>query len=159
MASAARALWGWSRNATGLTRARSYAFVIGFNAGKCATSENIENPSSRKSNHVSDPIPPGEVEDKFAAAGFPVFSNAKNHRYDPDVPILIPHANASHLDVVAHQVGRSCRGSRSVHNRVVAALFFRSSSCVEKPLPNPSLSLWFSSFYFLPRLPSDLLFH
>ncbi len=58
--------------------------------------------------HVNISMPrTGEVEDKFAAAGFAVFSNAKNHRYDPDVPILIPHANANHLDVITHQV-RAC---------------------------------------------------
>eukprot|EP00475_Leptophrys_vorax_P039908 TRINITY_DN7307_c0_g1_i1.p1 TRINITY_DN7307_c0_g1~~TRINITY_DN7307_c0_g1_i1.p1 ORF type:complete len:395 (+),score=91.83 TRINITY_DN7307_c0_g1_i1:13-1197(+) len=50
----------------------------------------------------------GELEEEFASAGFPVFSNAKNHRYDADVPILIPHVNASHLDVVPHQ--RKVRG-------------------------------------------------
>ena len=42
-------------------------------------------------------------EEEFAKAGFAVFSNAKNHRYDDDVPILIPHANASHLDIIPHQ--------------------------------------------------------
>jgi aspartate-semialdehyde dehydrogenase len=50
----------------------------------------------------------GEIEEQFAAAGYPVFSNAKNHRYDADVPILIPHVNASHLDIVPHQ--RKTRG-------------------------------------------------
>ncbi len=39
----------------------------------------------------------------FAQAGFPVFSNARNHRYDDTVPILIPHANADHIKIIPHQ--------------------------------------------------------
>lgn len=45
----------------------------------------------------------GPIETDFAAAGFAVFSNAKNHRYDSDVPILLPHANADHLNIIKHQ--------------------------------------------------------
>eukprot|EP00274_Cyanoptyche_gloeocystis_P008489 CAMPEP_0196662960 /NCGR_PEP_ID=MMETSP1086-20130531/51021_1 /TAXON_ID=77921 /ORGANISM="Cyanoptyche gloeocystis , Strain SAG4.97" /LENGTH=436 /DNA_ID=CAMNT_0041998597 /DNA_START=85 /DNA_END=1395 /DNA_ORIENTATION=+ len=45
----------------------------------------------------------GPIEESFAQAGSAVFSNAKNHRMDDDVPILIPHCNADHLDIVAHQ--------------------------------------------------------
>lgn len=50
----------------------------------------------------------GEVEDAFAAAGAAVFSNAKNHRMDEDVPILIPPVNADHVDILAAQ--RAGRG-------------------------------------------------
>ncbi|OSX79877.1 hypothetical protein BU14_0070s0052 [Porphyra umbilicalis] len=50
----------------------------------------------------------GEVEDAFAAAGAAVFSNAKNHRMDADVPILIPPVNAEHVDILAAQ--RKARG-------------------------------------------------
>src|SRR5215204_2379407 len=35
----------------------------------------------------------GEVEQEFAAAGYIVCSNSRNHRYDPDVPLLIPEVN------------------------------------------------------------------
>jgi aspartate-semialdehyde dehydrogenase len=45
----------------------------------------------------------GEIEDQFAAAGVAVFSNAKNHRMDADVPILIPPVNADHLDIIPAQ--------------------------------------------------------
>lgn len=45
----------------------------------------------------------GEVEEKFAAAGKAVFSNAKNHRMDDDVPILIPPVNIQHLDIIPKQ--------------------------------------------------------
>lgn len=45
----------------------------------------------------------GEVEDDFAKAGMAVFSNAKNHRMDSDVPILIPPVNLEHLDIIPAQ--------------------------------------------------------
>lgn len=45
----------------------------------------------------------GQVEEDFASAGRAVFSNAKNHRMDPDVPILIPPVNLSHLDMIPTQ--------------------------------------------------------
>ena len=32
-----------------------------------------------------------------------MFSNAKNHRQDPDVPLIIPTVNLKHLDVLSHQ--------------------------------------------------------
>jgi aspartate-semialdehyde dehydrogenase len=45
----------------------------------------------------------GEAEENFAAAGYPVLSNSKNHRLDPDVPLLIPEVNAAHLDAIPLQ--------------------------------------------------------
>jgi aspartate-semialdehyde dehydrogenase len=45
----------------------------------------------------------GEAEEAFAAAGYPVVSNSKNHRMDADVPLLIPEVNASHLGAIAAQ--------------------------------------------------------
>ncbi len=45
----------------------------------------------------------GEAEENFARAGYPVVSNSKNHRMDPDVPLLIPEVNASHLDAIRTQ--------------------------------------------------------
>lgn len=50
----------------------------------------------------------GDVEEAFAASGAAVFSNAKNHRMDDDVPILIPPVNADHVDILAAQ--RAGRG-------------------------------------------------
>jgi aspartate-semialdehyde dehydrogenase len=50
----------------------------------------------------------GEVEAAFARAGRVVFSNAKNYRMDPDVPLLIPEVNAPHLSVLRAQ--RANRG-------------------------------------------------
>src|SRR5499433_2337147 len=45
----------------------------------------------------------GPAEEAFARAGYPVISNSRNHRMDPDVPLLIPEVNASHLDSVLLQ--------------------------------------------------------
>lgn len=45
----------------------------------------------------------GEIEAAFAGAGRMVLSNAKNHRMDPDVPLVIPEVNASHLALLDTQ--------------------------------------------------------
>lgn len=45
----------------------------------------------------------GPIETAFRAAGFKVFSNAKNYRRDPLVPLLVPTANPNHLGLVAAQ--------------------------------------------------------
>jgi aspartate-semialdehyde dehydrogenase len=39
----------------------------------------------------------------MAAAGYFVSSNAKNHRLDPDVPLLIPEVNPDHTQIIDHQ--------------------------------------------------------
>ncbi len=45
----------------------------------------------------------GSAEEDFARAGYPVVSNTRNHRMDPDVPLLIPEVNAAHLDAIPLQ--------------------------------------------------------
>jgi len=45
----------------------------------------------------------GSAEESFARAGYPVVSNAKNHRMDADVPLLIPEINAAHLAAIPVQ--------------------------------------------------------
>lgn len=45
----------------------------------------------------------GEAEEQFARAGYPVVSNSRNHRMDPDVPLLIPEVNASHINSIPVQ--------------------------------------------------------
>ena len=45
----------------------------------------------------------GPAEEEFARAGYPVLSNSKNHRMDPDVPLLVPEVNPSHLEAIALQ--------------------------------------------------------
>jgi aspartate-semialdehyde dehydrogenase len=52
----------------------------------------------------------GEAEELYASAGCAVLSNSKNHRMDPDVPLLIPEINAEHLDAIEKQ--RARRGGR-----------------------------------------------
>lgn len=42
----------------------------------------------------------GEVETAFAEAGYIVISNSKNHRMDPDVPLLIPEVNPDHSQLL-----------------------------------------------------------
>lgn len=48
----------------------------------------------------------GEVEQAFARAGRLVLSNAKNHRMDADVPLVIPEVNAPHLALLDQQRAR-----------------------------------------------------
>ena len=58
----------------------------------------------------------GEIEEKFAKAGYVVISNSKNHRMDPDVPLLIPEVNPDHLALVEQQKKRFGRGGFIVTN-------------------------------------------
>ena len=50
----------------------------------------------------------GPIEEAFARAGAYVVSNARTHRMDDDVPLLIPEVNADHLKLVDGQ--RATRG-------------------------------------------------
>lgn len=45
----------------------------------------------------------GEIEKNFAQAGYVVISNSRNHRMEPQVPLLIPEINSEHLDLVKCQ--------------------------------------------------------
>ena len=45
----------------------------------------------------------GEIEQAFAGAGHFVVSNSRNHRMEPDVPLLIPEVNAEHLAIIPAQ--------------------------------------------------------
>jgi aspartate-semialdehyde dehydrogenase len=44
-----------------------------------------------------------EIERDFANAGHVVVSNSRNHRMEPDVPLLIPEVNPDHLKIIPHQ--------------------------------------------------------
>jgi aspartate-semialdehyde dehydrogenase len=48
----------------------------------------------------------GPLEEAFAQAGYVVSSNSRNHRMDPDVPLLIPEVNAEHLAIIPQQKSR-----------------------------------------------------
>ncbi len=52
----------------------------------------------------------GPIEDDLAKAGFAVLSNSRNHRLDPDVPLVIPEVNHDHLDLIPIQ--RRTRASK-----------------------------------------------
>ena len=43
------------------------------------------------------------LEMAFLKANLAVFSNAKNRRRDPLVPLVVPTVNLRHLDVLTHQ--------------------------------------------------------
>jgi len=45
----------------------------------------------------------GEIEMEFLKHNLVVFSNAKNYRRDPLVPLIVPLVNINHFDVVSHQ--------------------------------------------------------
>ena len=45
----------------------------------------------------------GECETAFADAGHLVVSNARNHRMDPAVPLVVPEINADHLALIERQ--------------------------------------------------------
>lgn len=44
-----------------------------------------------------------QLEMEFLKADLVVFSNAKNYRRDPVVPLMVPTVNAQHLDIIPHQ--------------------------------------------------------
>ncbi|KKA30882.1 hypothetical protein TD95_004543 [Thielaviopsis punctulata] len=64
----------------------------------------------------------GEVEAEFRAANIAVFSNAKNYRRDPIVPLVVPTVNLSHLELIKHQ--------RKVHNLEKGFLVCNSNCAV-----------------------------
>lgn len=45
----------------------------------------------------------GDIETNFAKAGYVVHSNARNHRMQPDVPLLVPEVNHEHLTLLQYQ--------------------------------------------------------
>ncbi|OHF03302.1 aspartate-semialdehyde dehydrogenase [Colletotrichum orchidophilum] len=45
----------------------------------------------------------GQIELEFLKANLAVFSNAKNYRRDPLVPLVVPTVNLPHLDLIPHQ--------------------------------------------------------
>lgn len=45
----------------------------------------------------------GTIEEDFAKAGYVVISNARNHRFDDYVPLIIPEVNPDHLGLLKFQ--------------------------------------------------------
>ena len=52
---------------------------------------------------IPDKAESRRIEETYAAAGAPVFSNGSSHRSTPDVPMVIAEINASHLDIIPDQ--------------------------------------------------------
>jgi aspartate-semialdehyde dehydrogenase len=53
----------------------------------------------------------GPIEEAFAASGYAVLSNSRNHRMDADVPLLVPEVNADHAALIpAQRKNRGWRG-------------------------------------------------
>ncbi|KIY43131.1 aspartate-semialdehyde dehydrogenase [Fistulina hepatica ATCC 64428] len=50
----------------------------------------------------------GDIEGAFRAAELIIFSNAKNYRRHPDVPLVVPLVNASHLSMIPQQRSLHC---------------------------------------------------
>lgn len=44
-----------------------------------------------------------DIERAFATAGHTVVSNSRNHRMEPDVPLLVPEVNPEHLGILERQ--------------------------------------------------------
>jgi aspartate-semialdehyde dehydrogenase len=58
----------------------------------------------------------GELESAFADAGHFVLSNARNHRMDPVVPLLVPEVNAEHLALLKVQAQKRGKSGAIVTN-------------------------------------------
>jgi aspartate-semialdehyde dehydrogenase len=51
------------------------------------------------------------IEREFAQAGHIVVSNSRNHRMEPDIPLLVPEVNPGHLELIyAQQRNRGWKG-------------------------------------------------
>lgn len=48
----------------------------------------------------------GDVETRFAEAGYPVVSNSSSHRMDEGVPLLVPEINPEHLALLERRRGK-----------------------------------------------------
>ena len=53
----------------------------------------------------------GEIESAMADAGHVIVSNARNHRMDPTVPLLVPEVNCDHLQLLKAQAKTRGKGA------------------------------------------------
>ena len=68
------------------------------------------------------------LEEKYAKAEVPVVSNNSAHRFTPDVPMVVPEINASHLEIIDSQRKRlgtkkgfiAVKSNRSIQSYVPA---------------------------------------
>ena len=76
-------------------------------------------------------LPGPYEEDAFVRHDLAVFSNAKNHRMDADVPLVVPTVNSDHLRAIPAQ--RTARGLRRGPSRAPPAPFLLPSSPLRMP--------------------------
>lgn len=65
----------------------------------------------------------GPIEEDLAQAGFVVLSNSRNHRLDPDVPLVIPELNPDHLGLIPIQRKRRQARGYIVTNSNCSTMF------------------------------------
>ncbi|KDQ15467.1 hypothetical protein BOTBODRAFT_292651 [Botryobasidium botryosum FD-172 SS1] len=76
----------------------------------------------------------GDIESAFRAAELAVFSNSKNHRRDPVVPLIVPLVNPSHFSIIPHQ--------RSIHSpRLQTGFIVTNANCSTTGLVIPLAAL------------------
>ena len=93
------------------TAGRPYGAVAGWRLPGSPPDEVRDLPVCRPDDELTSPIlfsalpadVAGEVETRLAAAGHAVFSNARDHRLAPDVPLIVPEVNADHGAALARQ--------------------------------------------------------
>ncbi len=71
--------------------------------GEMVVKEAKANLSSKLVFSALDSSVAGEIETEFANGGYTVISNARNHRFDDDVPLMIPEVNPEHLEMLKNQ--------------------------------------------------------
>ena len=65
--------------------------------------ESVPNGAPRLMFSAMDASVATEIERAFAEAGHYIVSNSRNHRMEPDVPLLVPEVNADHLRILPAQ--------------------------------------------------------
>ena len=95
---------------------RRYGDVVRWHEGECPPDVAALTVQSVHPDQVESPVVfssldasvAGEVEEAFARAGRIVLSNARNHRMDEAVPLVVAEVNAQHLRLIERQ--RDLRG-------------------------------------------------
>ncbi|PID58169.1 MAG: aspartate-semialdehyde dehydrogenase [Ignavibacteriae bacterium] len=67
--------------------------------------ESIPNLKSKLVFSALDSSVAGKIETDFAQKGYFVISNSRNHRFDKDVPLIIPEVNYDHLELIKNKRG------------------------------------------------------
>lgn len=55
----------------------------------------------------------GQIEKDFVDAGLVIVSNAKNHRREPSVPLIVPIINSEHLDIISAKIEIAMKQNQS----------------------------------------------